>query len=488
MSDATSIQYDVILIGLGPTGATLANLLGMCGVSVLILERESGIYPLPRAVHFDDEIMRVWQNVGIADALVSQIRINKGMRFCSYAGEVLLDWPRPQTVTDNGWHASYRFHQPDLELQLRAALKRFPRVSCKTQCTLLNIEQSGEREHSFVCVRYQDLRVNREVEVSAQYVVGCDGANSTVRDLINVGMQSFGFEQRWLVVDAELNHPMPALGDHTIQYCDPLRPATYCRNPGNRRRWEFALSGHQSDQQVTDTAAVWSLLEPWITPDDARLERQAVYTFKSEVAQRWRVGNVFLAGDAAHLTPPFMGQGMCAGIRDAANLAWKLACACNNTAAPALLASYETERKPNVIAYIKKAVELGELINHIGSDGVREHGSGVGSPKMKSIESRLGVGLGADHDVHRGRQCPQFKLNSGQLHDQQTGYRFVLLTKQTETPDVPSTVPVQMRSTLLANQHPELDDLLNRHSLDTMLVRPDHYILATNANCFSLPW
>ncbi len=336
-------HFDVIIAGLGPTGATLANLLGLCGVSVLALDRFRAPYPLPRAVHFDDEVMRVFQTIGVAGEVGGIVRVNVGMRFIDPAGNLLLDWPRPQEIGPQGWHASYRFHQPDLERILRAALDSRATVRIGTGTEVVGVSDRGD-EVEITCL---DRETGNRSTVTAAYAVGCDGANSVVRKAMDVTEADLGFNERWLVADLLLKTPKPELGDHTVQYCDSRRPATYARGPGNRRRWEIAVLDGENADSICKPDNVWRLLKRWISPEEAEMERAAVYTFQSIVADQWRSGRLLIAGDAAHRTPPFMGQGMCAGIRDAANLAWKLALAIKGRAPQAILDSYGSERRPS---------------------------------------------------------------------------------------------------------------------------------------------
>ena len=264
---AVNCEYDVVIVGLGPTGATLANLLAQCGIRTLVIEREASIYHLPRAVHFDDETMRIFQTAGIAESLSEKIRVNPGMRFIDDSEKVLLDWPRPQSVTSQGWHASYRLHQPDLEHLLRNTLSQHNCCDVKTQSTLTGISPADDH------VEISYVHKQHEVSVTAQYVVGCDGANSTVRQYMNAALCNLGFMQRWLVVDILLTQDKQELGDHTIQYCTKDQPMTYCRNPGLRRRWEMRLPADITDTQATHEARIWKQLSRWITPDEATIER-----------------------------------------------------------------------------------------------------------------------------------------------------------------------------------------------------------------------
>lgn len=462
-------EFDVVIVGYGPVGATLAHLLGLEGVKTLVLEREPAAYHLPRAVHFDDEVMRVFQATGIADALLPKLRLNVGMRFVGADGRLLLDWPRPQAESAQGWNASYRVHQPDLEEALRAALAARPTVTVRTRADVFLVEDRGDH----VALRYEDMAKGKVHHVRAGYVVGCDGARSLVRRFIESGMEDYGFHERWLVIDMLLKRDKPELGDWSVQYCDPARPATYVRGPENRRRWEITVLPHESSQEIVTPAAVWGLLAPWLTPDEAELERAAVYTFHSLIAERWRRGRLLLAGDAAHQTPPFMGQGMCAGIRDAANLGWKLALAVRGTD---LLDSYQSERHSNARAYITTAVRLGGLINACDPQAALTAAfpQPDGSARMESLSVPLGLGLGAGPAA--GRLFGQPRLADGRRLDDAIGYAPVLVIEA----DLLSGVRVPTGLAVVTTaESPDLAAHLARFGARAALVRPDRYLLGT---------
>ncbi len=190
-------EYDVTIIGLGPTGGTLANLIALQGFSVLILEREKSFYPLPRAVHFDDEIMRIFQTIGITKDFLKHTIINKGTKFVNSKGKVVLDWPRPRSLTENGWYPSYRFNQPDLEKQLRKKLKKYKKVEIKQNSEVSKIKNFKD----YVKIKFKNLINNNPEEIKSKYVIGCDGANSITRSQINTKMDNLGFTQKWAVVD-----------------------------------------------------------------------------------------------------------------------------------------------------------------------------------------------------------------------------------------------------------------------------------------------
>ncbi len=312
--------YDVAVIGLGPVGATLANLLAIDGLSVIAFDREAEPYALPRAVHFDDEVMRVFQTVGLAEAILPFTHVSPGMHFLDADGRLFLDWSRPREIGANGWNVSYRFHQPDLERILRARVAAHASIDTRLRSDVYSVEARGDGAE----IAFEMLDTGRLETVRAKYVVGCDGARSLIRRLIGSEMEDLGFHERWLVVDALLKRPKPELGDYSVQFCDARRPATYVRGVGNRRRWEISLMPGDDARTICDPGNVWKLLSRWLSPDEAELERAVCYAFHSVIAATWRAGRLLIAGDAAHQTPPFLGQGMCAGIRDAANLAWKL--------------------------------------------------------------------------------------------------------------------------------------------------------------------
>ena len=465
--------FDICIVGYGPTGATLANLIAQCGLSVVVIEREPEMYQLPRAVHFDGETMRVFQSIGIADQLSKKVRINPGMRFVDQQKSVILNWPRPQEIGPQGWHASYRLHQPDLEQLLREKLSSYVNATVMTDTEVVAIIE-GSESVEVACRRARD---GSEIVVNTKYVVGCDGANSLVRRLIGSGIEDLGFKEKWLVVDLLLKRERPDLGDHSIQFCDPIRPMTYCRNPGNRRRWEITMLEGETDEDITQSDRIWKLLSPWITADDADLERKAVYTFKSVLADKWRKGPLIIAGDAAHLTPPFMGQGMCAGIRDAANLAWKLVLRVNGDANDGILNSYQQERAPNVREFIETAIRLGGLINTMDGEKAIEksHSTSNGAARMSSLLPPLGVsnldGLISGSSPHSGSLFSQPILRNGKRLDDEIGYSPVLILRNKLPKNIIPKIPV-----LDGQTHFNLIDILNNLDASAVLVRPDKYI------------
>ena len=477
--------FDIAVVGYGPTGATLASLLVREGLSVLVIERENDVYDLPRAVHFDDETMRVFQAVGIADDLVKFLHINPGMRFVDDQDNLLLDWPRDPDITAQGWNASYRFHQPDLEKLLRAYLENCGNVQIVKNCELRKAAEVEEH----VILGCKEHPTGSLIEFKARYVVGCDGANSIIRKTIGGGLNDLGFRERWLVLDLLLNKPRPDLGDHTVQFCNPKRPMTYCRGPKNRRRWEITMLEEESAEDMVRPERVWDFLSRWITPEDARLERNAVYTFRSAIAYKWRKGRLLIAGDAAHLTPPFMGQGMCAGVRDASNLAWKLAAVVQDRAGDALLDSYQIERAPHALAYVETAMLLGGLINSMDRQRASqfEQDESQGQASMKSIQPKLGqsdlvMSQPENPDDPVGRPFAQPRLGAGDiLLDDMVGYRHVIISQRPPKRQASSDIIC-----LAAQDYPPLAQLLDQLKTGAVWVRPDRYIGAVAADADAL--
>lgn len=484
-------QHDVAIVGCGPVGATLACLLADRGLSVLVLEREAEIYTLPRAVHFDGECMRVFQAAGVADELRPMLRVSPGMKFVDAQGHVLIDWSRPQQVGPQGWHSSFRFHQPSLETLLRRRMSALPNITLRLRHDVFSIEPDA----TGVDLRLEDMSGGRLQRARARYVIGCDGARSLVRRFMGTELDDLQSHERWLVLDVILKRPRPDLGDYSIQHCDPRRPSTYVRGVGERRRWEIMLMPGDDPTTINRPEQVWPLLSRWITPDDATLERPAVYTFHSVVARGWRNGRLFIAGDSAHQTPPFMGQGLCAGIRDASNLAWKLADVIRGLAPDALLDTYETERSPHVREFIETAVRLGNVIQATDPATVarRDAEMRTAPQTFRTPEPALGAGAhdGGDGcgNVCAGRISHQPVLADGSRFDDRVGNGFALVLRpeleraaRAAVDALPGLGParnVQSRLTVVVADEPATAALLEQAATAALLVRPDRYVAGT---------
>ena len=350
-------RVDVVVVGAGPVGCALSLLLGARGRSVLVVERHTGPYPLPRAVHFDDETARILQACGLGEDLPALSEPATTYEWRNGEGVPLLRFEMPAQGRQ-GWPSANMFNQPDLEARL------FDRVEATEGLSLLwghaAVDAGQDADGAWVEIEPADGGARQRVDAS--YVVGCDGANSTVRDLLGVTFDDRGFYYDWLVVDVALHEPR-VFDPPNLQVCDPRRPTTVVSGGPGRRRWEFMCLPGESLETLDEEAAAWAFLEPWdVRPDNATMIRHAGYRFRARWATRWHEGRIFVAGDAAHQTPPFAGQGMCAGLRDAANLAWKLDYALDHPGAAALLETYDTERIPQAAAVIEVATELGKVI------------------------------------------------------------------------------------------------------------------------------
>jgi 3-(3-hydroxy-phenyl)propionate hydroxylase len=466
-------HYDVAIIGMGPVGATLANLLALRDVRVLILDREPDIYALPRAVQFDGECMRVFQTIGIADEMAPDLLTVPGMRFVDSRGDIIVDWTRPTGLGPHGWPASYRFHQPNLEVALRRRLGRHENVDVRLRHDVFSLEPQADH----VRLRLENTAAGKLLTTNAAYVVGCDGARSTVRRFMGTELEDLKSHDRWLVLDLLLKQDLPHLGDYAIQYCDSANPATYIRGIGNRRRWELMLPKSFDVSVLSGQEEVWALLKKWITPAQARIERSAVYTFHSVLASGWRAGRLLIAGDAAHQTPPFMGQGMCAGIRDASNLAWKLADVLAGAAHERLLDTYESERAPHVRIFIEEAVRLGRIIRDTERAVAAGGDAGARRPQEKFVtpQPRLGPGV-HDGSAHAGEVSAQPRLGDGRRLDDVAGYQAVLLV----APRFSEFAERRHENLVVLTADSEAcRDYLKNLDAEAVLIRPDRYIYGT---------
>lgn len=340
--------YDVAIVGFGPTGATLANMLGQAGIRTLVVERHREVYQLPRAVHFDGEVMRIFQSIGLTERVLPLTAVPKGLEFWTSDRQILVSVDLGE-VDIGGWASDYMFHQPSLEKLLRDAALEHDSVNVR-YAAMSTIEQGEES----VRLVLEDGHV-----AEACFAVGCDGAASLVRSQCNMALEDLGFDEPWLVVDLRDPGCLPEI---TVQYCDPARPTTLVPGALDFYRFEFMLRPDEKDEEMQRPERVRELVAAWMDPDEAEIVRSAVYRFHAIVAREWWKDRVGIAGDAAHQTPPFLGQGMCAGIRDAANLSWKLDLVLKGGADIALLETYGSERESHVRELIDRAIGAGRLI------------------------------------------------------------------------------------------------------------------------------
>ena len=355
-----AIRESVIIVGAGPAGCTAALLLADSGIPVILLERHTQPRPLPRAVHLDDEAARILDRIGVSEGFLARSRPGSGLRLLDAGHRVMAEFSRDHTPGVHGFPQANMFHQPDLEELLLARVEAHPLIGFRRGAEVTGLDGAlGPLTAAPVRVH---ARIAGELQTfTGRFVLGCDGANSTIRDLAGITMDDLGFTERWLVVDIKAETGLDTW-DGVEQICDPARAATFMQVTGDRYRWEFRLFDGEDEAGLITPQALGQLLAPWTGRSDLnglQIIRSASYTFRARLASRFQTGRVFLLGDAAHLTPPFIGQGLAAGLRDADNLAWKLAHVLTGRAGAGLLASYEAERRPHAKALIKKAVRVG---------------------------------------------------------------------------------------------------------------------------------
>ena len=371
---------DVAIVGYGPTGQMLAALLGRLGRKVTVFERHVSLYPLPRASAIDFEIARNMQSIGQMDRYL-ELSAEPAAKYHWINGQgeplMTIDWGRPEI---NGYLNTYIGFQPRLEDCMSAAAIESGCVQVHRGWDIVGVTQ---RPDGLVALRAAEHKLGEDGQrvatgvvrdAVARYVVAADGGNSSVRSQLGIGLEDWGFRSDWLVVDCKIKRQLPdtakVLGDRVvkfnnelIQLCDPMRPQYFGPLGKGGRRFEFALMPGETASEMEQPDKAWALLEEsWgVTPDDVEIYRQIVYTFNSFLATKWRQGNVFLLGDAAHGMPPYLGQGLCTGLRDAMNLAWKLDFVLGGLAAPSLLDTYEIERAANARYYIEASLAVGAV-------------------------------------------------------------------------------------------------------------------------------
>ncbi len=498
--------FDVAIVGLGPTGAVLANLLGEQGLDVAVIERSREVYPLPRAAHFDGETMRVFQSLGLMDRIEPFVRAGtQGMHFENAAGQTLLVRTGSEQPGPHGFANNWYFHQPDLERVLRAGLARWPNVRVWLGHAVRTVEPG---EHDVLLTleaappdEWDETPTGQAPDpappaIRARVVVGCDGARSLLRRCIGSAMDDLGLHQPWLCLDMIMEREV-ALPEYTVQLCDPARPMTMVNMAGRRRRWEIMLMPGDDHATIAEPASVWALLERWIRPGDARIERSAIYTFHSLIAKGWRRQRLLIAGDAAHQTPPFLGQGMCAGVRDAANLAWKLALVLKGGASETLLDTYESEREPHVREFIALAVRVGDVIQTTDPDiaAERDRRFAQTGPELFAFpQPVLGPGVHTGDGRHAGTLFSQPRLADGRLMDDAIGHRFALIVGDGLQTEAATRLATDARAYAIREDRVRMIDAdavglaaaLRERSTRAVLIRPDRYIVGTADDAESL--
>lgn len=402
------LEADLVVAGGGPVGVMTALLAAQRDLSVVVVESSLDVVNTARAIGLDDEIQRIFQNAGLLDELQAITEPAKGAEFVDMDGVRIIGRDVPAgTVTALGHPPTSFFYQPQLEALLRSAA-----VDAGVELVLGHTVSGFDDVGDGVVV---DVEGPEPTTLRGRWLVGADGASSGIRKTLGVPFEDLGFDQDWLVVDTRLRRDCD-LPQCVQQICDPARPVTFVPGFDRNRRWEFQLQPGETRVGMEHPDRVWELLRPWMEPDDATIERAVVYRFHATVAATMRAGNVLLAGDAAHQMPPFLGQGLCSGFRDAANVAWRLSMIHRGVASDRLLDAYDTERRPHARALAEHAVDTGRLIDQLagrvdaGLDNTSAYG---GARRFPHLE---GGQLSGDHPWV-GRQLPQPTTNGRRFDD-----------------------------------------------------------------------
>ncbi len=354
MNDLTT--YDVAIVGYGPVGATAANLLGQRGLDVVVIERDPDIYFRARAISVDEEVLRIWQQVGLADRLNADMQPGSGAAFVGADGRTFATLL--PTDRGNGHPPQQFIYQPAVDTVLREGVDRFPNVTVLLERECLRVIQHADA----VELMLADLTGDTFTRIRARYVIAADGGSSALRGQLGIGFVGRTYSERWVVIDTKVRQEWPGY-DRLRFHCNPTRPTVDCPTPLGHHRWEFPVRTEETDQDLLTDDAVWNVLRhQGITEENVEIVGFACYSHHVRFAERWRAGRVFLAGDAAHAMPPWIGQGMCAGIRDVANLSWKLDGVVRGALPETVLDTYQAERLPHVKEVTRRAVKVGKLI------------------------------------------------------------------------------------------------------------------------------
>lgn len=475
-------DYDVAVVGLGPVGGILANLLGKEGLEAVVFDRFDTAPELPRGVGMDAEMMRVVQTIGLADELEPLLKVFRGAQYLDAEGNVVSTRPGVSGTGPQGWPARYNVHQPDFENVMRAGLAAYPNLDLRTGYEVTDV---GNDPEGGAVVVATELETGTAFEAHARYVVGCDGARSVVRKAAHVVLDDFGMNQPWIVMDFEINEKAD-LPDINTHFADPVTPAIYIHVVRNIRRFEFRAAPDEDLEKAVEPTNAWKRVSRWLRPDEAKLVRAAVYTHRSLVAENWRDGALIVAGDAAHQTPPFLGQGLCAGVRDVASLAWRLDAVVHRGAPDSLIDSYGAERSEHARFIIQTATQLGGELTNPDKSRIDALNKRVGR-EGQGQTPRLGPGLWEGGEV-AGTLAPQPRLGDGRLLDDVTGYRFAVIAMPALLAELPAeTTSLLARADIaVVAATGDATAWLDGLGARAVILRPDRYYYGAFADAVEL--
>lgn len=429
-------NFDVVIVGYGPTGEVLAAVLGKAGHRVAVVERWPTLYGLPRLTHIDDEAARIVQAIADVDHALRDSAPIESYTFYSGAGEVLVKLEAPSARATCGYARDISIFQPDIDGAINDTVKACPNVTLFLGHDAVDLQWDGDGATLTAGRRDAAGGLGDKVELRGRFVVGCDGAKSFVREAAGLVRTDHGFNERWCTIDVERLRPLDPRFDHTVQFCDPERGHMHMAIGTKRARFELALLEGEDSESFLEEAFAWRWLRErhGIGPEDVKIIRHIVYTFEARIADTWRKGPVLLAGDAAHTMPPYLGQGACSGMRDGFNLGWKLDLILRGLAAEALLDTYQVERKPHVTTITLNAIMLGKIANEHDPERARARDEQfrTNPPRPPETPHLLG-GLLAPDAALAGRIWPQAEVRyQGRVgrFDTVVGAGFVLLSTE----------------------------------------------------------
>jgi 2-polyprenyl-6-methoxyphenol hydroxylase-like FAD-dependent oxidoreductase len=508
-------MYDVLIVGYGPTGMMAAALLGRAGHKVAVIERYKTLYNLPRVGIVHDDVLRMFQEIGISERVRPATFFLPIYELANH-GVILMSSPIAAKAT-HGWPEYISIYQPAFESELDLVAKSLPTVDVFQGDTAVALMQDSNQ----VEITTEDENGRRR-KFSGRYLIGADGGNSIVREALGIAQENLGFKQDWLVVDAKIKKKRPGIPLYR-QFCEPEHPRMTLQMGPEHRRWSFMIFPDEPPEEAARIENVWKRLDrpEGATPDEVDVIRAVAYKFRSLLAERWRVGRVFLAGDAAHQMPPYLAQGLCSGFRDAHNLSWKLDLVLKGLAEPKLLDSYMTERAPVSRATVMESVAVGRNVIERDPEKVKARDARLlalqaarekaqGEAQLiafrvpgyeKGLVSRAGLANAAGEAFAQGRVRRDGREG---LFDDVAGRGFMIVARNGDPAAVLSRADRDFWTSLggdyarltpgRSSTGAELEDiegiygkLMDEYRCDVIVKRPDYYIFGACASAAGLP-